>query len=210
MRVARAVAAALGCVALAVLGGCTADQPVGGASSEPEPFANQVQDAIAEAEAGGAGEAQLAMLRDAAAAGEVTLDQARDGIYAAIACFERSGLAATYELVTEPSGLQIPGYGVQAEVEGLTDEQVLQLIDACDEAESYWLHGLYQMQPTSHAVRDAHFRARLPALLDCLSEHGVEMDANDDIEAVLRASTRLMADTIEAAEPVDCLSEARV
>lgn len=208
MRIARLAVVALGAMALGALSGCGAAEP-----SEGNPtaeFSESIQRVIAEAEAGGANEAQLAILRDAAVTGEITLDQARDAMLATIACFEKAGLAATYELTTEESGLQIPGYGVQAEVEGLTDDQVQQLIDGCDNAESFWVNMLYQTQPTSHAVRQAHVRSRLPALLNCLSEHGVEVDADDDIDSILRASSQLMFDTINSAEPVNCASEAGI
>lgn len=210
LRLGRAAAVALGSIALIALGGCSDNETPNTDPTDSQAFSEKVERVIAEAEAGGAGEAQLAILREAAAGGEITLGQAQDATRATIACFEMSGLAATYDLTTEESGLQIPSYGVQAEVEGMTDQQVEQLIDKCDAEEGFWVNYLYQTQPASHQVRETHVRSRLPVLLECLREHGVEMDADDDIDEIVYAANQLLFDSIDSAEPINCMSEAGI
>lgn len=70
-----------------LLSGCSTDDGESGANgSDTRSFVERVSSAIAAAETGGASDAQLAILREAQANGELTFDQARQAILATIDC----------------------------------------------------------------------------------------------------------------------------
>jgi len=177
-----------------VLAGCTeATVP-----TEPESFADQIAAAIQEAEAGGASDAQLAILRTAQSEGEISIEDARAATRAAVECVNDAGSSAFYGEHTEGSGLVVPWYSSLAD----TSEQMA-IADACDQREDFWVNMIYQTQPTSQAVNDAFLEQQVPLVRSCLEQNGYTVDPGATTREVLHQAFDVMMDT----EPqVDCLT----
>jgi hypothetical protein len=186
----------LGCV---VLAGCAAN--VGPTNGR---FADDLAVAIEDAEANGAGETQLSVLRHAQEVGGVTLEDARAAARAAVECMQDAGVDATYQEETEESGLVVPGY-----VAGWTNGQAVPLavIDACDQRDSFWVSMIYQTQPSSLESNDAYLERQLPVLIACLNDHGYTTDPSASPADLVRHALDVANQT---GGTIDCVSEAGI
>lgn len=190
------VAAMLGCV---ILAGCDSEPAT---QAEPESFDTLVASAIDEAKAGGAGEAQLAILERSQSEGEVSLEDARAATRAAVDCINAAGSSATYEEATGKSGLIVPGHSSLAN----TDEQ-LALADKCDAQEYWWVFMVYTSQPTSQGLQDAYLEQQVPLVRSCLEKNGHAAPSDATTIEVLRQATDVKTESDGA---VDCLAEAKI
>ncbi len=170
--------------------------------SAKQDFEILIEELIQSAEDGGAGDAQLAILRDAQAAGFVSIEDARTAARAMVECVKDAGSDAFVADQTMDSGLVVPVYNY------LSDTAQQQAIgDACDTREAFWVNGAYQMQPQSLEMNDAYLERQLPVVRSCLEREGYELDADMGAREVLRRAAEVSIDTGSA---VDCLSEARI
>jgi len=152
---------------------------------------------IQEAEAGGAGDAQLAILRRAESEGELSLEDVRAATRAAVACVKDAGSDAFYEEHTSESGLVVPGHSSLAN----TPEQEA-IADACDQEEYWWVFVVYTSQPISQTLQDAFLEQQAPLVRSCLEEHGYAVPPDATTREVLRQAYQVSIDT----EPqVDCI-----
>lgn len=200
MRIPSPLALALACF---VASGCGA--PVV-APTYPTTFPGIIASALAEAEAGGAGEAQLAILRQAAADGEISIESARAAARAAVQCMSDGGIYAAYHEDGMKSGLVIPGYIAGG---GTADQMSAQdvVITACDNRESFWVNSVYQGQPTSVAVNDAYLDQQVPIVRSCLERSGYHTDPDATTHEVLRQAL----DVAQATSfELNCLGEAEI
>ncbi len=168
-------------------------------------FDERLGQAIDDARAGGAGEDQLAILERSRIAGEITLEDDRTAARATIACMIDSGVEAKYSEYTTNAGLLIPGY--EAAVSDTFPPPEEKIIDACDAQEFSWVSQVYQLQPSSQDLTDAHVEKQLPALRECLIENGVAVDEKTPKQELLWDSVQLLTDTDGA---VDCAWEAGI
>lgn len=186
----------VGCV---VLAGCEAE-PAELATSQA--IAEVVDPAIVEAEAGGAGEAQLAILRQARAEGELSIEDARAAARAGVTCVTDAGSEANYFEYISDSGLVIPGYSYL----GDTPEQEA-IGDACAAREDFWVNMVYQTQPSSLEANDAYVEQQAPLVRACLKREGYSIAPDATTIEVLRQALDVRAATGLA---VDCLAEAKI
>jgi hypothetical protein len=198
LRLSPAVAAAV--AALFVLAGCTSDAM---AKSEAQrDFADMIAGALQDAEAGGAGEAQLEILRHARLEGVVSMEDDRAAANAMVQCVEDAGSEAFITDQTMQSGVVLPAYNWKSD----TPEQAA-IGDACDTQEAFWVNGAYQMQPASIALNDAYLDKQLPLVRTCLEREGYAADPEATTHEVLRQALQVKTDTASA---VDCLAEAKI
>ncbi len=191
----RFVAVAAGLLALS---GCATD-PNWAASKD---FAEVIEPAIQEAEAGGASDAQLEILRQAQAAGKLSLEDDRAAARAMVACVEDAGSYALLSDKTTESGLILPVYNYAAN----TPEQEA-IGEACDTKEAFWVNMVYQTQPSSVQSKDAYLNQQAPLVRACLEREGYATDPGDKTYDLLRQALQVKTDTQSA---VDCLTEANI
>ncbi len=196
----RRAAAVLLAAGIASLAGCAA-APSGQTEADLD-FADMIGSMIQEAEAGGASDGQLAILREAQAAGVVSFEEAREAALAAIDCVENAGSEAVYDERTTDEGLVLPQYSW---LSGTPQQEAIG--DACDTQEAFWVNGAYQMQPTSLALRDAYLDRQMPIVRACLEDAGYVVDANATTHEVLRQAADAITDT---GGSVDCLTDANI
>lgn len=191
-------AAAIACVVVSA--GCSSDDL---ARSEAErDFGLMIDGMIQEAEAGGAGEAQLAILRHARAEGVVSIEDARTAAMSMVECVEDAGSEAFITDQTMQSGVVLPAYNYRSNT---PEEQAIG--DACDMQEAFWVNGAYQMQPASIALNDAYLDQQVPLVRTCLEREGYAADPEATTHEVLRQALDVKTDTASA---VDCLAEAKI
>ena len=170
--------------------------------SAKQDFAIMIEGMIQNAEDGGAGDEQLTILRNAQAAGFVSLEDAREAARAMVECVKDAGSDAFVADQTMDSGLVVPVYNY------VSDTPQQQAIgDACDTQEAFWVNGAYQMQPQSLEMNDAYLERQLPVVRSCLEREGYELDDNMGTREVLRRASEVSIDTGSA---VDCLSKAHI
>lgn len=183
----------------------------GNSDDGSQDFTSRVDAAIAEAESHGASSRQLEQLRMAREKGSVSLDDARTAALAAIECMGAAGIQAQYSEIDDGSGVLIPSY--LASLAGQDQDAASELIDACSRQEQQWISMIYQLQPSTQAVRDEGLIRALPAIRECLATHGVTVDDQATPDEVVRISGELMQSTIDEggdAARVDCLAESGV
>ncbi len=198
----RVLVAVVGC---AVLGGCVV---LAGCEAEPadsavsRAIAEVVDPAIAEAEAGGAGEAQLAVLRQAKAEGELSIEDARAAARAAVKCVADAGSKADYYEWISDSGLVIPGYNYL----GDTPEHEA-IGETCSFRENFWVNMVYQVQPSSLEANDAYVEQQAPLVRSCMVREGYSIAPDATTVEILRQALDVKMATDSA---VDCLAEAKI
>jgi len=181
-----------------VLVGCGTET---GAQADSETFADQIAAAIEQAEAGGASEAQLAILRQAQIDGEVSLEDARATAHAVVECVNNAGFSSFYSEHTEGSGLVIPEYSYSS------DPEQEAITDACMVQEDAWVSMVYQMQPSSQAREDAFLEQQAPLVRRCLETNGYTVAPNATTHEVLCQAVDAILETDGV---VDCLVEAGI
>jgi len=186
-------------LACAVLAGCEYEPlPV----DQDQTFDEMIVSAIWEAEHNGAGEAQLALLREAQSEGKVTFEEAKTAAHAVVDCIDAAGSQGFYEEKVNGSGLLVPEYYSLAN----TDEQTA-IADACDTQEGFWVVTIYQMQPSSQEMRDAYLEQQAPLLRACLEDAGYATDPDDTAYDLARQAKQALIDTDG---DVNCYGEANL
>jgi len=200
-----------GAVLVAALAtGCAADdgdRSVGGEGSIVT-VAAMFADYVDQAESGGAGEPQLAVLREAERTLRIDYETVDALVQESFACMERSGIShedsVRHELLP---GHAIPAYSFAATAEGMTQDEVLAAADACLYEHSYWAEAALADPRGFPEAYDAQLRKDLPDVLACLAENGVTVDDDATLEEVRVASAELTIKQVEskdAADPVQC------
>jgi len=185
-------------LAVAVATLCSCSSTAGTSVDESDPvFEELIQNALVNAEAGGASQDQLDVLQAAQLSGEVTLEQARQAARATVACFGEAGLLGTFVESTEPSGLIVPGYTVGTQSDDMTE------IDRCDHENGFWVNQVYQLQPSSEQLRTDLFEAKADELRACLEDAGYATEPDATGAELARQASAVAADT---SGEVDCMT----
>lgn len=175
-------------VACALLVGCSSEQPT--SSPSPQPFEEQIADAIDKAESGGSDTSQLQILRDALGVGSITFEAASQSNLAATACMEEAGIQVE-PVVDERDGLEVPGYNATPPT-GMSSEQAAEIAGACEKRFNYWVNLVYQTQPAAQEARDAEFEEKRPLLEECLRNNGVDVDGSESKEELVELTLDLI------------------
>jgi hypothetical protein len=189
----------LAMLACVVLAGCTIESVT---PEEPESFDEQIAAVIEQAEAEGAGDAQLAILRQAQVEGVLSIEGARAAARAAVECVNDAGSYAFYDEFTMESGLVVPGYNSAA-----TTSEELAIADACDYQEDRWVNMFYQTQPGSTAANEVYLEQQVPLVRSCLERNGYSVAPDATTSELLSQASQVREDTEWA---VDCLAEAEI
>lgn len=137
-------------------------------------FAELIETAIEDAEAGGAGAQQLVILEEARELGEVTLEQMRESTRATVACFVDVGFDSEYFESTRADGLPLPDYSVS--LHGEWSDSDIQVMDQCDFENGFWVNKVYQIQPSSDQLWLEFINGKAGELRSCLEDAGYETD----------------------------------
>jgi hypothetical protein len=183
-------AAGAALIVAAVVAGCGGDP-----DPEPSPAASEltqkVTDVRADAVAAGATEAQLAILEEAAANGELTMEQllaARDK-YAE--CLAAVGFTLVDLGVTDTRGFPYPEYSVSTGSAPESDDASTQ----CENEHFFFVDYVYQTQASSREGQDSQFEAAMPALIACLTAGGLTIPSDVSADEL----KRLMLEDVQAA-----------
>jgi hypothetical protein len=175
---------------------------VAGCSGGPAPNAQPTDEAgiayhdtlvraRAEAELGGADEAQLAILDEALATNEITFEQEQQVVNAFGACLESGGFALVDLRVTDEGGFKLLRYAVRA-----GDDDTTTVMDECEVRTLRWVDYLYQTQPAAIRAQDATFEQALPGLITCLQAGGVPVDDGSPADEVKQVMLAYMNESI--------------
>jgi hypothetical protein len=129
-----------------------------------------------EADAAGASERQLELLREAATLGRVPLESVQEAVDNTIACFDDNGVAHT-EVTYEPDegGLLHPIY-LFGPVPGLSSDESYAVAQECIKANSDFIYAAYCVQPIALEA-EAQLAARAkPFVIQCLRDNGISID----------------------------------
>ncbi len=189
----RVPVALMGCL---VVSGCSAGtgDPSGNGGVDPAAFVDQVKVAIEQAEAGGASDDQLSILREAQVEGVLTFEQALSAALSTLDCYIEGGGSGTYYENVEDSGLVVPMYMALAK----DDETLTRLepmMDACGKREGFWVNKVYQLQPSSQETRDAYLKEQAPVIRKCLEDHGHATDRLATPEELVQQAMEVDFDT---------------
>lgn len=191
----------VGIAVLTLSVGCT-QAPSPSTATTDDAFA----EALAEAQDGGASEAQLAALQEAAQAGSVTIEAAREAARRAVTCMDGAGLDAQYSETTLGDGLVVPGYLVaSSEDEDSAATDVA--IDDCVTREALWINKVFQLQPSSIQRKEDFANEQEPVLRACLEEHGIATDPDADGVGLANQAADARRDS---GGDVDCLHAAGI
>jgi hypothetical protein len=200
----RPTACAIAFATAAVLAGC-ADS----SASQP-PTTAHLQQIANDADASGlASDAQLATLRDAAAAGALAWDDYADAVNATLACFADAGINYVGPTVDESMGFKQLGYAAQVggpqgaqEVQAVDDapgesrvvwgeeptgraDPLATVAESCRESHSLWVEVAFAEQPTSLEAQDAFLESRRAGVVACAEEKGLALDSEAPIRQML-------------------------
>ncbi len=183
----------MGCL---LVSGCSTGtgDTLGDGGDDPTTFADQVKTAIEQAEAGGASDDQLNILREAQVEGVLTFEQAHSAALATLDCYIEGGGSGRYFENVEESGLVVPMYMALAD-DDATLTRLEPLMDACGTREGFWVNKLYQLQPVSQATRDAYLRKQGPVIRACLEDHGFATDPLATPEELVQQAMQVNFDT---------------
>jgi hypothetical protein len=194
---------AIGAAALVLCASLAACAPT--SVAVPSATTDGLADILAEARAYGSSDAQIAVLEHAVSVGEVTYDEYNGLLEDTFACFDDIGVSYTRledrELVP---GFPIPDYE-HTGIAGMPDEEMLALVGVCLFTYSEFVNMAYQTQPVVYEAQEAVARERLPLVIECLREQGVEIDDDASIDEAKQASfdkwEELDAAGIDSGEP---------
>ncbi|WP_448630893.1 hypothetical protein [Cellulomonas soli] len=151
---------------------------------------------LEQAERGGAGAEQLAVLGDAVVTGELTFEAVNELVQAAFACMADAGIGhEEWEPKEVVPGYLIPAYSFDGEAEGMSEDETLAVADACLAEHSFWAEGARADTRSYQDRWDAHVAERLPLIVACLEEHGVQVDPDATTDEVFQAAEQLVAET---------------
>lgn len=185
-------------VGLLLLAGCSSP-PAGEASPSAASAAVTVyQEYLGQAERAGAGEDQLAALRDAVRTGELTFETVNGLVQQSFACMTEAGIGHDeWEPREVVPGYLIPAYSFRGDADGMTEDETLAVADACLEEYSFWAEGARADTRAYQDLWDAHVQERLPMIVACLEEHGVQVDPEATVDEIFQAADQLLIDTSE-------------
>ena len=174
---------------LAALTACSSN------SSRTEATPSVFEVAIVDARAGGASEAQIALLERLAEVGNVEIDDVREALEGTYACLDAAGILHTEEIQSDASGLEYVVYFMQTPVSA-DQEAAVAISDECTNANSRYVEDLYHEQPRAVALEDKYMETVVvPAFIECDKSYGVPVDEDatgaqrwDDAMAVVAAS----------------------
>lgn len=165
---------------IVLVGGCTTHAPTSTSDAAGLDFVAQANAAIDEATAGGATQDQLVILWRIASEGTVSASDYTEAVSSTFSCFTDAGIG--YEVLGAPSDESTVQVGYAYESSPDTDP----IAEACITGHSFWVEMLYQTSPERIAAGYAHLEARLPALLECLSEGGYDLPSDSTVDEVMQ------------------------
>jgi hypothetical protein len=157
------------------LAGCAGG---GGDPASPAPVFAQ---AIEEARAGGASQAQIDLLERLAEKGSVELDDVREALAGTYECLDAAGISHSEEVVVDDAGVEIVRIDMRQPITRDVDAGIA-VADACIEQHSMYVQDLYVQQPSVVEIHDKHYATVVtPAFLECYEKFGLtpEEDRTD-------------------------------
>jgi hypothetical protein len=177
---------------LLTLTACTGSPPL--AASSTPPFSETYAVILADAEAGGASDEQLAEIETYIDGRTIPFSVVQGALERTFSCFDASGLE--YEDLTRET---YPGYfkydfNVRPKV-GTADEATAVVANECQDREVSFIGSLYENQPGILAARDQEFQQKRPELIECLRAHGEIVDDDATSDEISKLGVKVLAET---------------
>lgn len=163
-------------------------------------------EALADAVANGASDAQVAELEQAVIDGSVSLEAARASVHRTVECLVDRGMNAEYTEGLSNGTTVVPSLSIHSDQDPTAVDAAFQ---ECENLESAWTNYLYQTQASTIEAEQAYFEQQRPVLVACLEGEGIAIDPEGDIYDLLWAAV----DTAHAAGDTggtNCLAEAEI
>lgn len=190
------------CALLLVVTGCSADAP---APAGPSNFAEFASSELADAQAAGASEEQLAILERAVATGAISFEDASAANDATIACLLDAGFTVNTQTSNDIPGFPVPGF-IAGRPTTMTQDHADSVLGACETRESIWVNMMYQTQPSADEAKWANFERVKPQFIACLEDAGLTVPADATNDELVQWALDLAFDD-SLANPVNCLHE---
>lgn len=142
-----------------------------------------VHQVLAQARDNGASAAQIALLEEAAAQGEVTLEIARQARRNLQDCAATAGVDIQFHEVTRPDGW-VEWVTEFPDVEG---RDVQQVVKDCEDRESGLIVSVYSSQPSAVTAKEDYLNDQKPVLIACLEQQGLTPDPALDGMTIARS-----------------------
>lgn len=168
-----------------VLAGCTPSglQESAGVGSQGD-VESAFEQAIQAAEAGGASESQVDILRNAAERGEITLTDLKDALAATYACLEAADISYQEVVTEEPWGMTVASYEMRVPT-GRDVEAAAATSDECARLHSGFVEQFYVNQPKAVALFDEYRNTVVkPQIEACLDTHQIPYDSEAGFDEV--------------------------
>lgn len=171
-------------VAAVFFGGCQPAPSPEGASDAV--FDERITAEIEDASANGASPGQIALLKEAKKAGEVSIEMAREARRRYAECAAAQGVQVTFTEMTRPDGWVSTVTAVKENSAGDAEQAAL----ACEREEALWVTMLYSTQPVADRATSDYLDSQAPVLRACLERGGFspEPDATGMELAMLTTS----------------------
>lgn len=155
-------------------------------------------DLVSQAQAGGAGAAQLAILKKQ----PVGFRDYRAAVERSLTCIREAGIDVVGDKVSNVSGYPLLDYSFAGSSPGRSDKETLALADKCVAENSKWVEEAYQTSPAVLEAVEAHFEPYREPITACLEKLGVHVDGNASRREILVKASE-MADS----KGVDCIDK---
>lgn len=182
-----------------------------GPQSTSDVFSQAVEPVIDEAREKGASDQQLAFLDEARGHGSLDFELAKQAVLNAVACMKEGGIDAQLSEYQTSAGLEVPGYSaaVASPTLDMSEEAAQEIVDNCDNRESWWVLSFYQTQPSSVQLVDVELASKARALWDCLERAG-RLDSLTNDATPREIANHASDVAFETNFRIDCVSEAGI
>ncbi len=186
-----------------------------GEPDEPGPSPSGDQQAMAVmgeylemAQAGGGGQHQIEVLEEAARTGALTYDDVVVLVQETFSCMDEAGIGhALHPAWERVPGWRVIAYSFDAEVPGLTEDQVSALAEECMDRHSKYAEFALHDTRLVQELRDNYMREQLPTILTCLEDNGVTIEPEATLDEIRRAVFDLMVATSQGPDPKECYED---
>jgi hypothetical protein len=188
----RTAAVAVAIATLLTLTACATRLPL--AASSTPPFSEVYAVILAEAQAGGASDEQMAEIETYIDGRAVPFSVVKGALERTFSCFDASGLE--YEDLTQETypGFFKYNYKVRPKV-GTADDATAVVANECQDREVSFIGSLYENQPGILAARDQHFEQQRLELIACLRAHGEIVDDDATSDEISKLGVKVFAET---------------
>jgi hypothetical protein len=191
---------------VAALAACSPSAPP--ALASPSPDTELIEQALVDAQGGGADPSQLRILERAAATGSISFEASQEATEAMLRCVEDAGFTVGNKGIDDSHGLEVATFTVSAP--SSLDEAQADLIYAdCETRFRRWVEFAYENQPAARDAFGLQVEEQREAIISCLVREGSEISTDASVDEMVSEALRISAEAIDRGEKnvTDCFFE---